>query len=72
LTGAAQPVTNTTERVRELFKDRPEPSPPPPRERKNFRKRKRESDEVVDPGTPEPAAESNETPSEDRAGGKED
>ena len=70
LTGAAQPVTNTTERVRELFKDRPEPSAPPQRERKNFRKKKRETDEVADPDSSpaqEGAAASEDSASEDSA-----
>jgi hypothetical protein len=48
-TGAAQPVTNTLERVRAIFKDRPEPGAPPERERRNFRKRKAEADEAEEP-----------------------
>ena len=48
-TGAAQPVTNTVERVRAIFKDRSEPAAPPQRERHNFRKRKAEADEAEEP-----------------------
>ncbi len=38
LTGTAQPVTNTVERVRELFKDRAEWTPLPASERKTFKR----------------------------------
>ena len=48
-TGAAQPVTNTVERVRAIFKDRPEPAAPPQKERRNLRKSKAEADEVEEP-----------------------
>jgi hypothetical protein len=46
-------VTNTNERVRELFKDRPEPSSLPARERKNFRKYKPETEGNAEPAVPE-------------------
>ena len=47
ITGAAQPVSN--ERVRELFKGRPEPGARPQNERKNVRtaKPKAEIEEVA-------------------------
>lgn len=45
-TGVAQPVTNSVERVRAIFKDRSEPAAPPQKERSNFRKRKPEVDGV--------------------------
>ena len=45
-TGVAQPVTNSVERVRAIFKDRPEPAAPPKKERSNFGKRKPEVDGV--------------------------
>jgi hypothetical protein len=41
-TGAAQPVTNTVERARAIFKDRAEPAAPQ-NERKNVRKAKAEA-----------------------------
>ena len=50
-TGAAQPVTNTLERVRAIFKDRPEPAAPPQKERSNFRKRKPEPSAADKPNT---------------------
>jgi hypothetical protein len=52
-TGAAQPVTNTLERVRAIFKDRPEPAAPPEKERSDFRKSKAEIE-----GAEEPSASS--------------
>ena len=58
LTGTAQPVTNTVERVRGFFKDRPEPSRPPSTERKNFRKKPKAED---DEPTPEPQENEPET-----------
>jgi hypothetical protein len=42
-TGAAQPVTNTVERVRAIFKNRSEPAAPPQKERKNVRRAKAEA-----------------------------
>ena len=47
-TGAAQPVTDTVNRVRAIFKDRSEPAAPP-QKRSNFRKRKPELDEIEEP-----------------------
>ena len=45
-TGVAQPVMNSVERVRAIFKDRPEPAAPPQKERSNLRRRKPEVDGV--------------------------
>jgi hypothetical protein len=45
-TGAAQPVTNTLERVRAIFKDRPEPAAPRKKERSNIGARNPEIDGV--------------------------
>ena len=50
-TGAAQPVTNTVERVRAIFKDRPEPAAPQ-KERSNLRKKKAEADEAAEKPRP--------------------
>jgi hypothetical protein len=66
-TGAAQPVTNTVERVRALFKDRPQPAAPPQRERSNFRTRKVETD-----GVEEPSAASDAVKPETEAAEKEE
>ena len=54
-TGAAQPVTNTIERVRAIFKDRSEPAAPPQNERKNVRRAKAEA--ATEEATPRGADE---------------
>ena len=55
-TGAAQPVTNTLERVRAIFKDRPEPAALK-KERSNFGKRKPEVDGVEESSAASDVAE---------------
>ncbi len=57
LTGAARPVTDTNERIRKLFENRPFDAPSPQerqnRPRKTFSKAAVEEDEVQDDAAPE-------------------
>jgi hypothetical protein len=60
LTGMAQPVEDINERLRNLFKDKPEFSPKPAPERKNFRRPAK--------AEPEPAEEVEQEAVEDEMG----